>query len=679
MPLSFRSAPRPVRGALALTVLAAVIGLPLSAGGAARADDGPAHVTGARGDLGARGCTDPIFDGLVRARLAAAEAPDAFAEAAAVNDTDPQALARAASDGALHLDVCGRALYVEPARPAAPTVTEVPARADATPAPSEAFALQSKPGSSRTLFLDFDGATTTGTDWNSITTGSSFTSPPFDLDGDRTTFSVAERTEIVRTWQAVAEDYAPFDVNVTTRDPGLAAINRTAISDTVYGGIIVITRSNRVYTADCLSGCGGIAYTDVFNDAERHMAYQPGFVFTAGVGTDGKTIADAVAHEAGHQFGLDHDGTQSSDYYDGARGWGPIMGAPYTEMLTQWSNGQYSGANRRENDTAIIATGAPTRPDDGVATLAGARTLAEGTPAAGLIERAADTDGFRFTAAGATTVTATGAPFGNLDIRLTILDGAGASVATVDPPFTRLSDTRVSGLDAQASFTAPSGGATYLAVVEGVGNSASTDDYGSLGAYTLTLDTGTASGGGGGSTPVATPDRTVSATVGRAVSVQLQASGGTGSYGWSAPDGLPGGLSLSTGGLLTGTPTAAGTSSHRVVVTSGDGSDSALLTVAVAAAPTTTYGFETATTLPAGDRGIRYRTVVRVVGGAPGYEWEFAAGRLHRGLQVVVREGAAKAVVQGTPQASGTLRFALRVTDAAGRTTRRTFSLTIRR
>ena len=42
---------------------------------------------------------------------------------------------------------------------------------------------------------------------------------PYDLDGDYTTFSDEEQTRIQRIWARVAEDYAPFDVDVTTEQP----------------------------------------------------------------------------------------------------------------------------------------------------------------------------------------------------------------------------------------------------------------------------------------------------------------------------------------------------------------------------------------------------------------------------------------------------------------------------
>jgi hypothetical protein len=56
------------------------------------------------------------------------------------------------------------------------------------------------------------------------------------------------------------------------------------------------------------------------------------------------------------------------------------------------------------------------------------------------------------------------------------------------------------------------------------------------------------------------------ATQNQAYSFQMSVSGGTAPYTWSAT-GLPAGLSMSSSGLLSGTPTVAGTSSVSVSVT----------------------------------------------------------------------------------------------------------------
>jgi hypothetical protein len=51
------------------------------------------------------------------------------------------------------------------------------------------------------------------------TAAPSITALPFDLDGVPYTFSTAELQRIQAIWQRVAEDFAPFDVNVTTEAP----------------------------------------------------------------------------------------------------------------------------------------------------------------------------------------------------------------------------------------------------------------------------------------------------------------------------------------------------------------------------------------------------------------------------------------------------------------------------
>jgi hypothetical protein len=58
--------------------------------------------------------------------------------------------------------------------------------------PSQTFLLHSLPGATHVIYLDFDGHTTVaGTSWNG---GVSFYSPPYNIDGDPTTFSATETT-----------------------------------------------------------------------------------------------------------------------------------------------------------------------------------------------------------------------------------------------------------------------------------------------------------------------------------------------------------------------------------------------------------------------------------------------------------------------------------------------------
>jgi len=73
-------------------------------------------------------------------------------------------------------------------------------------------------------------------------------------------------------------------------------------------------------------------------------------------------------------------------------------------------------------------------------------------------------------------------------------------------------------------------------------------------------------GGGVPGTPSVTNPGAQASTVGTAVSLQLSASNGTSPYTWTAT-GLPAGLSISSSGLISGTPTTAATYSVTATAT----------------------------------------------------------------------------------------------------------------
>lgn len=71
-------------------------------------------------------------------------------------------------------------------------------------------------------------------------------------------------------------------------------------------------------------------------------------------------------------------------------------------------------------------------------------------------------------------------------------------------------------------------------------------------------------------------------TTGTAYNQTLAATGGTGTYTWALASGsLPAGLSLSTAGIISGTPTAVGTSSFTVQVSDGTNTDSQALSITI--------------------------------------------------------------------------------------------------
>jgi hypothetical protein len=537
---------------------------------------------------------------------------------------------------------------------------------------ADTFTLESKPGSNRTIYLDFTGETVTGTGWNA-TYGATITAEPYSIDSTvDTNFSDAELTEIQRAWQVVAEDYAPFDVNVTLKDPGAAAIDRTSSSDLVYGTRAVITNGGVVYNG---CGCGGVAYVGVFNTSgAAHAYYQPAWVFSNGTQKSGKNMGEATSHEVGHNFGLNHDGNATSGYDWGTAPWAPIMGASYNQPVSQWSIGEYPGANNQENDVSIIASGAPLRSDDHGNSSASATAVPSGTPVNGIITTRTDVDAFAFTGSGDATVTLTGASgLPDLDVQLTVLDGSGATVAVVNPAVARVSNGVASGLDATWSGTLPASGATYTFLVDGIGSgdpatAGKYSDYGSIGNYQITV-TGTG-------TPLPPLDASVTtppaATVGTAYSATpVTASGGTTPYSFSA-SGLPGGLSINAvTGAIAGTPSVAGTFTPSVTVTdavSATVTKSFTLTVNPAATPLSpSLNQPSAATV-----GTAYSaTPVTATGGTAPYSW--SATGLPGGLSI----NASTGTISGTPTAAGSFTPVVTVTDAASASAWMSFNLTV--
>lgn len=342
------------------------------------------------------------------------------------------------------------------------------------------------------LYLDFDGHIATGTNWNnqnytgSYNTGATITAPAFSVDSDRTTFNSSELAQIQEIWARVSEDYAPFQIDVTTEAP--AASLFTAGSQAMR--IVITTDVDAVSNTQWYPNAGGVAYLNswTFTNAS------PAWVFANRLANFAKYIGEAVSHEAGHTFNLNHDGrtTPAEGYYQGhgtgATSWAPIMGVGYYRTLAQWSKGEYTSANNAEDDLAKISAKIPYITDDHGNTVATATQLNVGTASSlatsGLITTRTDVDAFRFpTQAGSITLNAT--PFdmstgkNNLDAKLTLLDSAGATVATVD---------NVNTVNSTLTISVAKG--FYTLVVDGSARPAITgddgySDYASIGKYSI--------------------------------------------------------------------------------------------------------------------------------------------------------------------------------------------------
>lgn len=335
--------------------------------------------------------------------------------------------------------------------------------------------LRSRPGAKGTLFLDFDGATVTDPFWND---GNTIVAEPSGL-------SDAKITDV---WKVIAEDFLPFDVNVTTVEGDYTAAKQGMRMRCIF-----------TPTTDAMPGSGGVAYLGSF----KWSGTTPCWGFNGTGSSAGQSWAVHVAamtgsHEFGHTFNLLHDGDTSQsgvngEYYGGhgtgATSWGPIMGAPFSSAVIQWSKGEYATGNNPEDDVAIISGsffGVGYVTDDYPDSISQAGVIPQSTKgtvaASGLIHSAGDRDVFRMECGkGTVTIAATVAsPEPNLDLKLELLNGSGAVVKSEDP----------AGIQT-ATLSAPisTQGTYYLRVASGAepdGSTTGWTTYGSLGAYALT-------------------------------------------------------------------------------------------------------------------------------------------------------------------------------------------------
>lgn len=514
----------------------------------------------------------------------------------------------------------------------------------------------SRPGATNVLYLDFNGHIVTGTQWNAGS-ASSWTFPAYDLDGDPLTFSDAEQAAIFQIWQRVAEDFAPFNINVTTVEPA---------TFTPRTGRVLITRSYDVNgVAAPWSTAGGVAYVGVYNFSSYVASYQPAFVYYNNLaGGRPDIVAEAVSHEFGHNLGLSHDGTSSLTYYgghgSGATAWGPIMGTGYYDAVSQWSKGEYYDANNMEDDLAIMAGHLSYRPDDngnGPATATTLTPTGNAISATGVIEQNTDVDYFRLTlGGGAVSITAT--PFrstqytngGNLDIRLRLLDANNAVVGTANPT----DETR-------AVLTASVAGGIYYLEVAPVGTGTPLNNppsgytaYGSLGQYTVTGTVPTV--------PVITSALTDFGHIGLPFSYTIVAPGAT----TFNATGLPPGLTVNmTNGQISGTPTSTGAFGVTVAAANSYGTDTRVLTLNIApAAPPVITSALTATA--SANTSFTYTIT------STNNPTTFNAVGLPTGLTVNLDTG----VISGTPAFVGTFYVAIAAANPFGRDSR-TFALSI--
>jgi hypothetical protein len=153
--------------------------------------------------------------------------------------------------------------------------------------------------------------------------------------------------------------------------------------------------------------------------------------------------------------------------------------------------------------------------------------------------------------------------------------------------------------------------------------------------------------------------------VGVSFSSQVQASGGTAPYTFTLNSGsLPPGLTLSTSGLISGTPTTAGPFSFTVKVTDSTGG-TALIAITPSCGITIAPPALVAMCAPGttGQVGVSFSSQVQASGGTAPYTFTLNSGSLPPGLTL-----STSGLISGTPTTAGPFSFTVKVTDSTGGT-----------
>ena len=224
-----------------------------------------------------------------------------------------------------------------------------------------------------------------------------------------------------------------------------------------------------------------------------------------------------------------------------------------------------------------------------------------------------------------------------------------ASGGTAPYSYSLLSGTLPTGLSLSAGGAitgTPTAAGSFTFTVQ------ATDATPNTGTRTYTINVGS-------SILTVNPASLPNGTQNTAYSQTVSASGGTGPYTFALTSGsLPAGLTLSAGGVISGTPSGSGVSNFTVGAIDSLGNvGSRNYSVNIG---TNTLTVSPAS-LPAGSQSVAYNQTVTASGGTGPYTFTISAGSLPAGLTL-----SSAGVISGTPTGSGASAFTVRALDTLG-------------
>ena len=320
---------------------------------------------------------------------------------------------------------------------------------------------ESNPGASNRLYLDFNSH-----DEGTWAGDPNAKSPAYDSDGNPNSFSNTELEEMREIFDVVAEDFLPFDVNVTTIEPSVWNSHDVRV---VIGG-------NGVWNGEFKYGVSQMSFDEpslpnvawVFSENLIEASKILGGSVTTAIG-------NTCSHEAGHIYGLWHYLSPNEDPQT-------IMYIGYQSVMAIWANGEhwnndFTISKGQQDEMEILHNKLGSRADDYQEEFISVPFDSNGNfYIDGFIGNTNDIDYFMFVAPGNGLINLkVDVPsFGNLNSELSIFDlEGGLSVSDL-----YVSDSPDDSFGANINCELI-GGRTYYIQVK------STGEYGEVGSYKI--------------------------------------------------------------------------------------------------------------------------------------------------------------------------------------------------
>lgn len=377
-----------------------------------------------------------------------------------------------ANDSALYLDLAAGTYRVEASAFAGNGSYVLRMLADSNYS-STVPVFDSRPGVADTLYLDFDGHTAID-DWGN------YTIRPLDISGSDTEYTPAEKLLMKNVWRMVGEDFSPFNINISTVDPG--SFNNAEAFRQVIGSSNGSEVGINALGVAFLNSYAGSAVNTAFTFASNFSSF--------GGGVSGQVMAMAVemgntsSHEFGHALGLGHYTASTSSGTNSQIG---IMYTPDFGLSREtWVVGTNEN-NLPQDDMAIISNTTNSfgyAPEDHGKTFAAPTVLTHNQgvyQANGVLVDFYKSDVFRFIGGQSTAIRADVDDYiANLEVSLFVHDSRGAPVV----------QSGFSNFDASVTLNLPLGVYYVEVYSSGVSASPGVNAIGVPGGqYSLTITT----------------------------------------------------------------------------------------------------------------------------------------------------------------------------------------------